>query len=150
MARVSLIVNDPANRITLKTLLEGAGHSIVDAHADVAITDEVEIAINLARNIKTLLLTTASGISEAVAAMVQGVYGYVTLPLQPGEAEIMVERAASGTVRREQPLRTLEEVEAELIVDTLRRCRNNQAEAARVLGIGRNTLWRKLKKIQAQ
>ena len=44
----------------------------------------------------------------------------------------------------------LEEVEALHILDTLRRCKNNQAHAARKLGIGRNTLWRKLKKIKAQ
>jgi DNA-binding protein Fis len=45
---------------------------------------------------------------------------------------------------------TLEEVEEVHILDTMRRCRDNQARAARELGIGRNTLWRKLKRIQAK
>ena len=40
---------------------------------------------------------------------------------------------------------TLAEAEQRFILDTLRRCKYNQARAARMLGIGRNTLWRKLK-----
>jgi two-component system response regulator HydG len=41
-------------------------------------------------------------------------------------------------------LRSLAEVEREHILAVLKACRNNHSEAARVLGIGRNTLWRKL------
>jgi two-component system response regulator HydG len=41
-------------------------------------------------------------------------------------------------------LRPLAEVEREHILAVLKACRNNHSEAARVLGIGRNTLWRKL------
>jgi two-component system response regulator HydG len=41
-------------------------------------------------------------------------------------------------------LRTLAEVEREHILAMVRACRGNQSDAARVLGIGRNTLWRKL------
>jgi two-component system response regulator HydG len=42
-------------------------------------------------------------------------------------------------------LRTLAEVEEEHVLSVLRACRGVQADAARVLGIGRNTLWRKLR-----
>jgi len=42
-------------------------------------------------------------------------------------------------------LRSLAEVEREHILGTLDACDGSQAEAARVLGIGRNTLWRKLR-----
>ncbi len=41
--------------------------------------------------------------------------------------------------------RTLEELEKEHILQVLRECGNNQAHAAKRLGIARNTLWRKLK-----
>lgn len=41
--------------------------------------------------------------------------------------------------------KTLEEIEAEAIRQTLKHCKQNQTEAAKRLGIGRNTLWRKLK-----
>jgi two-component system response regulator HydG len=42
-------------------------------------------------------------------------------------------------------LRTLAEVEEAHVLTVLRACRGVQADAARVLGIGRNTLWRKLR-----
>jgi two-component system response regulator HydG len=41
--------------------------------------------------------------------------------------------------------RTLEEVEREHILAVLADCDDNQVEAARVLGLGRSTLWRKLR-----
>ena len=41
-------------------------------------------------------------------------------------------------------LRSLAEIEREHILMVLRACQGQQAEAARVLGIARNTLWRKL------
>ncbi len=41
---------------------------------------------------------------------------------------------------------TLDEMEADLIRDTLARVRGNQTVAAKKLGISRSTLWRKLKK----
>lgn len=43
------------------------------------------------------------------------------------------------------PLRTLAEVEREHIERVLDACGGSQSQAARVLGIGRNTLWRKLR-----
>ncbi len=42
-------------------------------------------------------------------------------------------------------LRTLAEVEEAHVLAVLHACRGVQADAARVLGIGRNTLWRKLR-----
>ncbi len=42
-------------------------------------------------------------------------------------------------------LRTLAQVEQEHVLAVLRACGGVQADAARILGIGRNTLWRKLR-----
>jgi DNA-binding NtrC family response regulator len=42
-------------------------------------------------------------------------------------------------------LRTLAQAEKEHVLTVLRACHGIQADAARVLGIGRNTLWRKLR-----
>jgi two-component system response regulator HydG len=53
--------------------------------------------------------------------------------------------AASGAPRGQGPLGTLEEVERDHIGRVLEACNGNRAEAARMLGIGRNTLWRKLR-----
>ncbi len=45
---------------------------------------------------------------------------------------------------------TLEEIEKRHILDTLAYCQGNYDEAARLLAIGRTTLWRKLKKYQEE
>jgi two-component system response regulator HydG len=42
-------------------------------------------------------------------------------------------------------LRPLAEVEREHVMRVLEACGGSQVEASRVLGIGRNTLWRKLR-----
>lgn len=47
--------------------------------------------------------------------------------------------------RRRSKSATLEDTEKDHILDTLKACGGNQNEAAKKLGIGRNTLWRKLK-----
>ncbi len=55
-------------------------------------------------------------------------------------------RAPSGGM---DPLRPLVDVEREHILSVLELVGGNQVEAARVLGIGRTTLWRKLRELQA-
>ena len=47
------------------------------------------------------------------------------------------------------PLRPLAEVEREHVLAVLDACGGNQAEAARVLGLARNTLWRRLRAYEA-
>ncbi len=64
-------------------------------------------------------------------------------PIRP---EHLPEEVAKPRPRREpSPARTLSEVERSHIERVLEACGGNRAEAARVLGIGRNTLWRKLR-----
>lgn len=152
MARIALYVDNLPNRMTLKAMLEAEGHKIMETDPDCVIADTPARALEHARNAPTLMLAAASGIADAVQAMRQGVYGYIFVPLQPGEAPLMVRRALQD--RAMAPMRppesqqeslTLAEAEQRFILDTLRRCKYNQARAARMLGIGRNTLWRKLK-----
>ena len=50
----------------------------------------------------------------------------------------------ANPVTQREPLRSLAEVEREHILRTMEACGGRHAEAARVLGIGRTTLWRKL------
>lgn len=153
MAIVALHIEDIANRLTLKALLEAEGHRVdpPGEDAEVIIADEPRRAIAFSNSAPVLLLTPLGEIGRAVEAMYKGVYGYIVLPLQPGEAAIMIERALGGGKNPSRDrlappeLRTLAEAEAEHILWTLRQCKHNQARAARVLGIGRNTLWRKLK-----
>jgi DNA-binding NtrC family response regulator len=143
-----LQIDDAAIRLTLKTMLEAEGHYIVKDHGELLFSDDPARARVYAARMPVLLLATAAGIPAAVEAMREGVYGYVFLPFQPGEASLMVQRALrTGNLspREEEKALTLAEAEWRHIEATLRRCRYNQAQAARELGIGRNTLWRKLR-----
>lgn len=150
MARVQLSIDDPANLITLRAILEADGHTIGDTDPQVFITDDTFRSIERSRSLPTLLLARAAEIREAVTAMRQGVFGYIFLPFQPGEAGLMVRRAL-GDFRAETPpeLVPLEDIELRHIRSVLRQCKGNQGKAAHVLGIGRNTLWRKLKRARS-
>ncbi len=140
MASIGLHIRDGVNRITLEMMLRAAGHVMVPDGGDAAVTDDPARA--------------AGDIPAAVDAIRQGVYGYIFLPFQPGEAVLMVERAlggASGGAFSPGPAQAsgavpLEDAERSHIESVLRACRGNRAEAARRLGIGRNTLWRKLRR----
>ncbi len=165
MAHVKLDIYDPLNRTTLKAMLEAAGHTIVQSGADVALTDDLANAIETAATTPTILTIRANDIPQAVRAMRKGVYGYISIPFQPGEADLMIRHAEASGFRLQAsgytalhawycvppqdddtPVPTLDQIEAEHIRAVLRRCKGNHTEAARLLGIGRNTLWRKLKR----
>lgn len=152
MARVRLIIEDPTQHMTLRTMLEADGHIITTEDPEVAIASNPEQAVERARQVPTLLLATASEIPDAVRAMRKGVAGYLFVPIQPGEASVLIQSALrAGASSSEDNLTAeemapLEQVEMDYIQSVLRKCKHNQARAARVLGIGRNTLWRKLKK----
>lgn len=159
MALIGFHIGDPANRMTLKAMLEMDGHRILEGESGVPliITDDLDRAVNrVTPETSVLVLCRHEEVVRAVEAMRAGVYGYIFLPFQPGEAGLMVQRAlerntpdtAAAPGSHDGPMRRLEEVESEHILYILRRCKNNQAKAARILGIGRNTLWRKLKKIE--
>jgi len=153
MARVLLDISDLTTKLTLEAVLQKEGHRLVSDDADVVIADDSRRAVIQARSRPALLLAKMAEIPEAVRAMRKGVFGYIFLPLQPGEAGLMVERASASAgvpVAEPAPAKsTLDEAESRLILATLRRCKYNRTRAARELGIGRNTLWRKLKKIEA-
>lgn len=149
MIHIALEISDPINRLTLQSMLERAGHKIGPERPDVIIADNFEGAVTAASTTPTLLLAGFNQIPQAVDAMRRGVWGYILLPLQPGEAELMVRRAFdAGSPKAAFQPRTLEEVEIDHILAMIRHCKGNRAKAARLLGIGRNTLWRKLASVE--
>jgi len=151
MAHVQLLLSDPAASMLLKAVLEAEGHQIVSGPAEVTICDDAETAESIAGRKPSLIVTPFSGVPRAVEAMGKGVYGYVLLPLQPGEAGVMVRRALDGAAQPEAvDLSTLEAAELRHIQAVVRHCRGNRVEASRILGIGRNTLWRKLGKARGR
>ena len=153
MSRVQLAVGDVPQRMTLHAMLEAAGHSLVDDAPDVFITDSLDTAVKRAPTVRSIVLAPASSVPDAVRAMRDSfVFDYIFVPLQPGEAAITVDRATSArgvSGDSGDTMRSLEDVEMEHIQRVLRSCKHNQAKAARILGIGRNTLWRKLKRTNA-
>ena len=150
MARVLLDVEDPANRLTLRLMLEAEGHRVVSETPDVVLVDALRVKQAERHTCPKLVLASAQHLPDAVAALRGGARGIVHVPLLSGEAGLMVQRALAQTGPHEglllPPGLPLREVDARYMEDTLRRCKGNQAEAARMLDIGRNTLWRWLKK----
>ncbi|MBX7254822.1 MAG: hypothetical protein K1Y02_00575 [Candidatus Hydrogenedentes bacterium] len=150
MAQIQLLIADPVLRVTVSTMLQAEGHTVSGDTPDVILTDAIEAAHSFVERAPTLVFAAATQIRDAVAAMKQGVFGYIFLPLQPGEAEVMVRRAIGAHATKPvETVRLLEEVESEHILAVLRHCKNSRAKAAKLLGVGRNTLWRKLKRIEA-
>jgi DNA-binding NtrC family response regulator len=146
MACIDLRIKDPANRVVLKTMLEAEGHRVGATAPEVIVTDDLVAAPDMAAAGPVLVLAGASQLADAVRAMRHGVYGYIVLPFLPGEAGMMVARALAGVAPSDDPrARSLHQVEAEHIRRVLQACRNNHSQAAQILGIARNTLWRKLK-----
>ncbi|HDP35914.1 MAG TPA: hypothetical protein ENN29_12490 [Candidatus Hydrogenedentes bacterium] len=148
MARVVLDISDPGLKLTVELMLQAEGHEVVMKGGEVTIADSPEAALAAADDSQALVLTPPSGVPDAISAMHQGVYGYILLPLQPGEAPLMTSRAMR---EKEQDHKTpdklipLAEIEKNHIESVLRACKGNQVKAAQTLGIGRNTLWRKIK-----
>ncbi len=65
------------------------------------------------------------------------------------EDDILIEQHASHPSYSNQARLSLKEMERQHIRSVLDACGGNKAEAARILGIGYNTLWRKLKECNA-
>ena len=83
----------------------------------------------------------ASAMKHGIALAPGGVVRAEDLP------EDLLRRApaSASTQALSRDLRSLVDVERDHILQVLAACEGSQAEAARILGIGRNTLWRKLR-----
>ena len=75
---------------------------------------------------------------------------HITLNRRSPNSERAAAADAAGTITIPRTGMTLDEVEREAILITLRAVGGNQSKAARVLGISRATLMRKLQKYELQ
>jgi DNA-binding NtrC family response regulator len=151
MARVELDIENEELRAAVRERLEHAGHSVAQTASEVVLTDDALRAMEHLKRGPTLVLANLDQVAAALAAMRAGAYGYVLVPLQPAELELQIERAALGLLPplQGEPL-ALADIEARYVRAVLNRFRGNQTRAARALGIGRNTLWRKLRQYKKQ
>ena len=124
------------------------------ALAEQFLRDEGHPDARLTPEAAKILLSYAwpGNVRELASAMKHGI------ALAPGgivRAEDLPEDLLRGpSARTSMPavspdLRSLVDVERDHILQVLATCQGSQAEAARVLGIGRNTLWRKLRRYAA-
>ncbi|HNZ47256.1 MAG TPA: helix-turn-helix domain-containing protein [Candidatus Hydrogenedentes bacterium] len=158
MACVLLNITSVPLRITLEVMLHLEGHTLSEIAGDAAVTDSLPHAADLAGQYPVLLLVPAAQVADAVGLMRKGVHDYALLPLQPGEVPFKIERilaslsapAHDGVIETGQELKSLAAMEEAHIRLALRHCKGNQLQAAKLLGIGRNTLWRKLRRYAAQ
>jgi DNA-binding NtrC family response regulator len=158
MAAIYLDISDAALHLTLSIMLKVEGHQIVETKGDLTISDSFNGALHALKEGPVLMVVSLSQVPEAIMAMEEGVYGYALLPLQPGEIPLMVRRmvdtislvSSPVTFRHEDEDLSLEKQEKAHILRVLRLCKGNQLQAAKRLGIGRNTLWRKLKRYTAE
>ncbi len=155
MARVALYLENTRDKIVLKAILESKGNIVDDKKFDVVITDRADAAKEFCRDYPVIVLASASQIPYAVSLMKVGIFGYIFLPIQPDEVNIMVERAIiywrsleRGSGKFE--IKTLKEMESEYIRKVYAECGFCKKETAKRLGIGRNTLWRKLRQIKME
>lgn len=94
----------------------------------------------------------ASAVKHGVALATAGVIDVEHLPEElaaPRPASAVPPRPKSGARTASPDLRSLAEVEREHVLRVVEACGGSQSEAARHLGIGRSTLWRKLRGARA-
>ncbi|MCC6145524.1 MAG: hypothetical protein IT368_17085 [Candidatus Hydrogenedentes bacterium] len=155
MARIALYINDLAQRLTMKTLLEADGHTMVAEAPDLAVFDQPQAAAEAAESVPAVLLAPGHLSEDAVRALAQGVRHVIHVPLVPGEATLVVRRVAeqdggAGPSGNGAGWPSMDQVEREHILNTIRHCKSNYTRAAKLLGIGRNTLWRKLNRYRME
>lgn len=99
---------------------------------------------------KIVVLTGYGSIATAVEALKLGAYNYLTKPIDPDSIlDVFNNRAAPNPEisPAKKPL-TLEQIEWEHISHVLERCQGNVSNAAKLLGMHRRSLQRKLAKNQ--
>lgn len=125
-------------------------HALVDLRLpDASGLDVVRALIAADRAMAVVVLTGYGSIATALEAVRLGARHYVTKPADVDEVLSAFDRDPSGSPRGPSPVPTLGRVEWEHINRVLADCGGNISEAARVLGIHRRSLQRKLAKFPA-
>lgn len=94
--------------------------------------------------IPVVLITAYADVQLAVRGLKRGASDFVTKPWDNDE----LVRKLKDVIDSKQNVATLDEIESEHIQRALDRCNGNMSRAAELLGITRQTLYNKMKRLQ--
>ena len=133
-----LSVTVPALRERREDILPIACHLLAEERGDLrGFTERAKarlLAYAWPGNVRELQNAVKHGAALATGALID----------EPDLPEELLAASQAAPVEP-APLRSLADVERDHILRVLDACAGSQVEAARVLGVGRNTLWRKLR-----
>ena len=99
--------------------------------------------------IPVIMITAWGTIPQAVETMTYGAVDFLTKPWSNNDLVARIKKALARSEARNEAgehTLTLDEMESETIRETLRRCGGNLSEAAKLLGITRQSLYRRIEK----
>lgn len=129
---------------------EPPSHALVDLRLpDASGLEAVRALIAADRAMAVVVVTGYGSIATALEAVRLGARHYLTKPADVDQILAAFDREAPGSPRGPSPAPTLARVEWEHINRVLADCGGNISKAARVLGIHRRSLQRKLAKFPA-
>ena len=111
--------------------------------------DAIDLLTARVPGVRAVVLTGHGSIASAVEAMKRGAVNYLTKPVSVARLEraLWLEEPEEPEPDEEERRETLAEHEQEYIDDVMMRCNGNVTQAARWLGIYRQSLQRKLRRL---
>ncbi|MBW2271925.1 MAG: response regulator [Deltaproteobacteria bacterium] len=127
--------------------LAGIGYAVVDLRLrqDSGL-DAIAVIRERSPQTRVVILTGYASIATAVQAVKQGAVDYLTKPVDIDELERALLMGGLDTSNIPEEFQSLDRHQREYIEYVLARCGGNISEAARRLGIHRQSLQRKLRK----
>ena len=112
--------------------------------------DILTILLKAQPECRAVVLTGYGTITTTVRAIKAGAVDYLTKPTDPDSILALLESGEAQAAKDETPVPTLEQHEWEHIQKVLTDCDGNVSMAAKLLGMHRRTLQRKLSKTPSQ
>ena len=141
-------------------LLDSEEVDIVLADIVMPDMDGIELCGHITKNrpnVAVILITGNADLDLAIASIRAGAYDFLVKPLTADPLFAAIDRAAEHAPIRSagaptearRAVLSLSEVERRHILETLRTAEGNKTTAAKLLGIDRTTLYRKLHEIES-
>lgn len=138
------------NRDSVLALVEGQEIGVVVLDA-ATITDHLDLTKRIKKRsarIEVLIADERPTIPAAVAAIKAGAINYLEKPLNQVMLESAIAQAFDAYRNFQGSVKPLDELERQAIEDALAQAEGDKIEAARLLSIGKTTLYRKLREYE--